>query len=298
MQEARVIKNVALVLQGGGTRGAFTAGVLDVLMENHIEFSYVIGTSAGALNAVNYVSGDIGRSKFVTTELMSDKKFVSFRNLLFRGTIFDFAYLFHTVPQTKLPFNSARFNSSPVEFVVVASDMKNGEPRYFKKGICKEFYKALAASSSLPLLAKPIDVEGEKFLDGGVEAAIPFRKPLEDGFNHVVVVETRAKGYRKKNKKSLLKRFLAWVMYPKYKDFRKAYHNRPTFYNQDADEIDRLEKEGNAFVIAPATPPEVGLVEKNKDNLLRLYEQGREVMNAQLPSLLKYVGRVEREQKR
>ena len=290
MREEFVTNDVALVLQGGGTRGAFTAGVLDVFMENHILFPYVIGTSAGALNGVNYLSQDIGRSKYVSTELMRDKKFISFRNLLTKGSFFDFTYLFFTVPKEKYPFNSGAFHSSSVEFIAVATAVKDGKVAYFKKGETKEFYKALAASSSLPLTARPVDVEGELYLDGGVDAAIPFRKPLEDGFKKIVIVATRAKGFRKgkHRKKSGV---LAWFMYRKHKTFRKAMAHTNESYNRDADEMDALEENGTAFVIRPDTAPDVKTMEKDQEKLLILYEQGRKVAERLLPDMLAFVGK-------
>ena len=256
MREAVISKDIALVLQGGGTRGAFTAGVLDVLMENGLYFPYVIGTSAGALNGVNYISKDLGRSKYVSTELMSDRKFVSFSNLIFRGTIFNFTYLFHTVPKEKLPFNAAEFRTSPIEFVCCATGMADGQAHYFVKRECKEFYKALAATSSLPLVSKPVDVEGEKYLDGGVVAAIPYRKPLDDGFPKIVVIETRERGYRKKKAKKS-KQLLAKLLYGKYKSFLASNKRSVEAYNEAADEIERLQEEGVAFVVAPDVAPAV-----------------------------------------
>lgn len=289
MKDVFAIDNSALVLQGGGTRGAFTSGVLDVLMEQGIYFPYVIGTSAGALNAVNYLSHDIGRSKIVTTELMSDKRFVSPGNFLRRGTFFDFAYLFHTIPKTKLPFNFAAYNGSPAELIVAATGVDDGEPHYYRKSVCHEFYKAIAASASLPLISKPVDVEGELCLDGGVVAAVPFRKALEDGRDKIVIVETRARGYRKKPTKGT-KMLLAKMMYGKHKPFIKAYKSQAEVYNQDEDEIDRLESEGLAFVIRPDNPPQVKHAEKNKEKLLTLYQEGRDVMERELKGMLAFLG--------
>lgn len=290
MREEFVTNDVALVLQGGGTRGAFTAGVLDVFMENHILFPYVIGTSAGALNGVNYLSQDIGRSKYVSTELMLDKKFISFRNLFTKGSFFDFKYLFFTVPKEKYPFNSGAFHSSSVEFIAVATAVKDGKVAYFKKGETKEFYKALAASSSLPLTARPVDVEGELYLDGGVDAAIPFRKPLEDGFKKLVIVQTRAKGFRKgkHRKKSDV---IAWFMYRKYKTFRKAMVHTNESYNRDAEEVEKLEENGTAFVIRPDCAPDVKTMEKDQEKLLILYEQGRNVAERVLPDMFAFLGK-------
>lgn len=288
MQDVFDLKESGLVLQGGGARGAFTAGVLDVLMERNVYFPYLIGTSAGALNGVNYLSRDIGRSKIVTTELLGDKRFVSVTNFFRRGTFFDFAYLFHNVPKTRLPFNAAAYNGSPIEFIAAATGM-DGKPYYFRKCVCKEFYKALAASASLPLISKVVDVEGTPCLDGGVVAGVPFRKALEDGRDKLVIIETRARGYRKKPT-GWAKMLLAKLMYGKYREFIKLYRRQAELYNADADEIERLEDEGKVFVIRPDVPPVVKRAERDKDKLLALYEEGRGVMAREFDKMLAYLG--------
>lgn len=168
-------KQIALVLQGGGTRSAFTAGVLDVLMDEDISFPYVIGTSAGALSAINLLSGDKGRNYLVVTKLLTDQRFASIHNFTFRGSFFNFPYLFIDVPKKKIPFNRKAYQESSTRFVCAVSDMEIGAARYFEKGVCTSFDKAVAASSSLPLLTrKPVMVEGHPCLDGGTFANIPF----------------------------------------------------------------------------------------------------------------------------
>ncbi|HBX25027.1 MAG TPA: hypothetical protein DEF61_01900 [Firmicutes bacterium] len=179
MEQGKKVKS-ALVIQGGGTRGIYAAGVLDAFLLNKISFPYIIGTSAGSLCGANYLSKDFGRSKYVVTELMSDPKFVSVRNRIFKGTIFDFDFLFHEVPKSILPFNEKEFFNSPSLFYMVATDMNSGKTIYFEKNAISDPYKGLAASSSLPLLSKPVNVDGYLCLDGGVAMSVPFRKPLEE----------------------------------------------------------------------------------------------------------------------
>jgi predicted patatin/cPLA2 family phospholipase len=268
---------VGLVLQGGGTRSAFTAGVLDTLMENQFVFPYIIGTSAGALQAVNYLSGDVGRSKDIAINLMTDKKFVSLFNLLHFGTLFNFTYLFVEVPKTVIPFNSKAYLASPVRFTVATTGLEDGKAHYFVKGVCPEMWKALAASSSLPLLTwKPVLVEGHPYLDGGPAANIPFRRALEDGCEKIVVVSTRALGFRKAapKKKHLHQ---AKLLYKKYPEFLKAYAQESNIYNQDADDLDALEKSGKAFVIRPSQPVTIGRTCRNKAKLDALYHEGADV---------------------
>ena len=283
--------DAALVLQGGGARGAFTSGVLDVFAENKLDFPYVIGTSAGALCACNYLSGDKGRNKFVCTELLTDPKFVSLRNLLFKRTAFNFGYLFFSVPEKMYPFSEKEFFADERPFLATCTSMKTGEAVYFDKRKLgrKDFYTALAASASLPLLAKPVDVMGEKCLDGGPAAAIPFRKPLEDGYQKEVIVLTRAYGYRKKPIKSLNYR-LAKALYRKYPAFLSKFKTSPDVYNADTEEIEKLQKEGKVFVIQPDNPPHIATAEKDKEKLVALYEEGRAVAERLLPELRKYLG--------
>jgi len=281
-----------LVLQGGGTRSAFTAGVLDVLMENKIGFPYVIGTSAGALSALNFLSGDEGRTKKIEIALMRDSKFVSLSNLLFKGSIFDFDYLFFTVPETIIPFNKKAYMDNPTHFVVATTDLETGKARYFVKGECQDMWSAIAASSSLPLLTrKPIFVDGHPCLDGGPTANLPFRKALEDGCFKIVVVATRARGFRKDEPKRTHIRE-AEILYKKYPAFVEAFANQHFSYNRSAEELDLLESNGQAFVIRPDHPVTIGRTERKKEKLNALYKEGQEVAKRLLPSLRLFLSSV------
>lgn len=289
MSSLSVSKSYSLVLQGGGTRGAFTSGVLDVFMEHGLYFPYVIGTSAGGLNAVNYLSKDIGRSKYVSTVLVSDPKFLSMRNYVSAGSAFDFDYLFHTVPYTKAPFDQKTFERSPIRFLVATTSVETGKAAYFEKGVCGDFYAALAATASLPLISKPVDVEGHLYMDGSAAAPIPFQKAFEDGAEKLVIIETRARGYRKKPNGKTTAFFLR-SLYRKHPKFLKAVMNSYRLYNDEVEEIDRLADAGEVFLICPDVPPEVGLTERNEQRLVALYEQGREVAEREFGRLLDFLG--------
>ncbi len=282
-------KKTGLVLQGGGMRGAFTAGVLDVFMEHHLSFSYVIGTSAGGLNGVNFISGDIGRGKYVTCEMVHDKKFLSVKNLLLKGSLFDFKYLLFTLPEKNiLPFNNKTYEENPSEFLVACTGMEDGEAHYFKKGECRDFWNAIAASASLPLLAKPVEVEDKLYLDGGPTASIPFKKALEDGCEKVVVIGTREPGYRKKPLKESYKR-LCKRFYHAYPRFIESYDRSVEVYNGDANEMENLQKEGKLFLVQPEFPVTVSQTEKDEKALLALYLEGRRIAEENLDSLRDYL---------
>ncbi len=282
-------KGVALVLQGGGARCAFTAGVLDVFAENGLRFDAVFGTSGGALCAANFISGDVGRNKFVCTSLMTDKKFLSLKNLLIRKTAFNFTYLFFTVSKTISPFSEEVFFKDERPLFVATTSLESGGPAYFQKGGERSFYKALAASSSLPLLSKPVMIDGHPYLDGAPAAPIPFKKAVEEGYEKMVVVLTRERGFRKKKTKR--KTYLmAKMLYRKYPKFLASFKKAADIYNGDMDYLHRLEGQGNALLVLPATPPEVKRTEKNKKRLLALYEEGRRIAMNQLEAIKRYMG--------
>lgn len=263
----------ALVIQGGGTRGIYAAGVLDAFLLNNIYFEYVVGTSAGALCGANYVSKDYGRSKFIVAELMSDPKFVSIRNRIFKGTIFNFDFLFHEVPKSISPFNEKEFFESKVKFYSCATKLDDGKAVYIEKSSLKDPYLALAASSSLPLLARPVDVEGTLCLDGGVASSVPFQKPLEDQIEKIVVIATRPKGYRKEPIQHLQKT-IGKSLYKSYPKFLDAFLNSSSNYNSQMDALDKLENEGRVLIIRPKANPDVGVACKDKEKLLDLYQKG------------------------
>ncbi len=283
--------NAALVLQGGGTRGAYTAGVIDVLMEEGIDFPYLIGTSAGALNGVDFLSKDIGRSKFVSTELVCEPKMLSFRNFRKTGNVFNLNYLLYEIPKKRYPLNEEQFNNSKTRFIVACTSMKDGQAIYFEKGKTDYFLPAVAASSSLPLVSEIQMVGDEPCLDGGQVAAIPWRKALEDGNEKLVVVMTRPIDYRKKHKMKAFQRAWAKNRYKKYPEFLKTYFGYNALYNRDMDDLEALHKEGKVFLIAPPVSLGISNMERNHDTLLKIYENAKKQTHEILLDLLKFLGR-------
>ncbi len=282
--------NAALVLQGGGTRGAYSAGVIDVLMEEGIDFPYVIGTSAGALNGVDFLSKDIGRSKFVSTELVCETQMLSFKNFRKTGNVFNLDYLLYEVPKERYPLNEEQFNNSKTRFVVACTKMKDGQAIYFEKGKTEYFLSAVAASSSLPLVSEIQMVGDTPCLDGGQVAAIPWRKAVEDGNEKLVVVMTRPVDYRKKHKMKSFQRIWAKNKYRKYPEFLKTYFGYNALYNRDIEDLIELQKQGKAFLIAPPESLGISNMERDHDTLLKIYEDAAKQTRALLPELRKFLG--------
>jgi len=283
------LDNVALVVQGGATRGIFAGGALDVLMQEGIDIPYVVGTSAGALTLMGYLSGEEGKSKTMISTLMGDKKFVSLNNYIRKGSFFNFDYAFKGGGMKKIGWNVAAFESSPKKMFVGTSCLESGKAEYLEKKPGENFYPCIAASSSLPLISKPVEINGKHYLDGGTTCPIPFRKPLEDGIEKIVVISTRDKSFRKGPMKRAYTRHIS-RKFKEFPAFTKAYRKENENYNKDFDYLYELEKQGRVFVIAPLYPLDVPINEKDKDELNRVYNRGVDETWVVLPKLKEYLG--------
>lgn len=283
----------ALVLEGGALRGLFTAGVLDVLMEQGIELSYVNGVSAGSMCGLNYVSKQIGRTRDINLTYVNDKRYVGVHNLFRHGGIFNFDFLFEEITNDLMPFDKQAFLKSKQRYVVVATNCVTGEAEYFENeddvsGNCEEIFQAARASSSMPMLSKMVKIKEDYYLDGGIALPIAYQKAIEEGYPKIVVVLTREQGYQKHPEKKAL--FRAYEkLYAKYPALRQKLHQIPEHYNEMQKEIDSLEAEGKIYVIRPKTPITIKRVEKDIDKLKELYERGRNQMEEEVEKLKAYL---------
>ncbi len=278
-----------LVLEGGAFRGVYSSGVLDVLMEEDINFSCTIGVSAGALNGVNYVAGAIGRSARVNLGFRHDRKYVGVSALLRSRSIIGYDFLFQETPQF-LPLNMDRLMDPRRRFVVVATNCFTGETEYFEKGKCSDILLATQASASMPLVSRMVTVDGRPCLDGGCSVHIPIRWALEQGYEKIVVVRTRQRGFRRKEKDGRIER-LEKRVYRNYPQFLEALQASKATYNRTCDLLDRLEQEGRIFVLAPMREVRVTRLEGDMEKLGNLYEEGRLETRTLLPKLREYLAR-------
>lgn len=279
----------ALVLEGGSLRGVFTAGVLDVLMEQKIELSYVNGVSAGSMSGMNYISKQVGRTIRVNLDYVRDKRFLSFRNMVKNRSIFNFDFLFGELSDTLLPFDYDTFNNSKQIFEVVATRCKTGKPEYFEKSTSEDFISAVKASSSIPVMSSMISVNGKKYLDGGCSMPVAYQRAIDLGYEKIVVVLTRENGYRKPLLDKWTKRGYERYFAPLPK-LLKALEEVPERYNRMQEEIDQLEAAGRIFVIRPDKHVTVHRTEQDKRKLEALYEDGRRLAEASLDDLKQYLG--------
>ena len=266
--------NTGLVLEGGGLRGVFTCGVLDCFMDNGIRFPFAVGVSAGACNGLSYMSGQRGRAKSSNIDLMDKHHYIGFKYLLTQRNIMDFKLLFEDFPERIIPYDYDAYFSNPARFVMVTTNCLTGKAEYFEeKSSSKRVMDIVRASSSLPFVSPITYVDGVPMLDGGIADSIPVRYALSQGYERLVVILTRNKGYRKQNSEMRA----AKVFYRKYPNLQKALSQRNAVYNQTMDLIERLEDEGRITVIRPIRPVEVGRMEKDTAKLTMLYQEGYDI---------------------
>ena len=260
-----------LVLEGGGLRGVFTCGVLDCFMDHGIRFPFTVGVSAGACNGLSYMSGQRGRARSSNIDLMEKHHYVGFKYLITQGCIMDYKLLFEDFPEKIIPYNYDAYFSNPDRFVMVTTNCLTGQAEYFEEKSSPERVMSIVrASSSLPFVSKITYVDGVPMLDGGIADSIPVQYALDQGYEKLVVILTRNKGYRKKEGKMRI----AKAFYRKYPALQQALSVRNLKYNQTMDLIERLEAEGRITVIRPIKPVEVGRIEKDTAKLTALYQEG------------------------
>lgn len=275
-----------LVLEGGAMRGMFTAGVLDVFLENDITVDCVVGVSAGALFGVNYLSGQNGRVIRYNKRFNSDKDYMGIRPLLREGNIFSTEYAYDRVPRRLDPFDDEAFKKSGVPFYAVTTDVESGEPRYIRINSVFEQMDTLRASGSMPFVSKPVEIDGRKYLDGGISDSIPFEWLSEQGCDKLIVILTRDMEYRKKQmNKALIKTY--GLKYPKVAEMLLTRH---TLYNKSVELLKEWEAAGKAFVIRPSKTIDIGRIEKNPEKLQSVYDLGRSDGKAVLGALGEYMG--------
>lgn len=265
------MENVGLVLEGGGMRGLYTCGVLEFFMEKDLYFNYIIGVSAGACNAVSYISKQKGRNKKVNIDYCSNWKYMSFRNFILKKSFIGMNFIFDEIPNKHVKFDYETFFKSNCKFLVGVTDCKTGAPLYLNKEDLNDKFDALRATSSLPLICPMVDFKGHELLDGGISDSIPIVKSINDGNIKNIVILTRDKAYRKSPVK------FANLIRLKYKNYPllvKSLLNRYKKYNQTLDYLEKLEAEGKVLVIRHSTGLNVGRLERNPKKLIEIFEKG------------------------
>lgn len=263
-----------LVMEGGAMRGMFTCGVLDVLMENGITFDGAVGVSAGATFGCNTKSHQIGRALRYNKKYCSDKRYHSIRSLLTTGDIYNVQFCYEELPYKLDKWDIDAFAKNPMEFYCVATDMTTGKAVYHK---CETGEKKdiiwIQASASMPLVSRPVQIDGNVYLDGGMSDSIPLKFMEEKGYDKILVIETQPIDYVKGKQKYMP--LIKWV-YRKYPNMIKCMEERYLMYNEEKRYIRQKEERGEVEVIRPKQPLDINAIEKDPAQLQRVYDLGRE----------------------
>lgn len=275
-----------LILEGGAMRGIYTAGVLDVFLENQITFDGVIGVSAGAIHGCSYVSGQHGRSIRYYMKYMKNPRFMSFRSLLRTGNLVETEFAYHEIPEKLDIFDHDAFEKSSMDFYVTCTNVETGKAEYIHMDSMREIDYA-RASASMPLVSRIVEIGGMKLLDGGVADSIPVQAFQTMGYEKNVVVLTRQEGYRKKPSNMAL----AKSVYRKYPAFLEAMENRYIHYNQTLELIEKLESRGKILVIRPSRDPGIGRMDKRPEKVREVYQLGCHDAQEKIEQVKKFLKR-------
>ena len=274
-----------LILEGGGLRGVYTAGVLDAFLDAGLEFSSVYGVSAGSCQACSFLSGQRGRGYHTCADYVGDPGYCSMKSFLKTGNFFNVDMCYSRIPDVLNPFDHAAFERYKGKFYAVVTNVKTGEAEYLRVRDLRSQIWMIRASSSLPLISKTVVVGGRPYLDGGIADSIPIKKSIEMGNQKNVVILTRPEGYRKEpnNMFPLIK-----LRYHSYPAFVKQAQNRHIHYNETLDFLEEEEKKGNVIVIRPGNDVIVGRLEKDAAKLEALYQVGYEDGQAKGETVIEY----------
>ena len=264
---------IGLVLEGGGMRGLYTAGILDVFMERGLRFDGVIGVSAGAIHGCSYISEQMGRSIRYYKKYCTDPRFMSMRSLLKTGNIVGVDFCYHELPDKLDPYDHDAFlrNCEQTEFYVTCTDLDTGKAEYVRITDMRGQIDYLRASATLPYVSRIVRFGDKRYLDGGCSDSIPVEAFMRMGFERNVVIRTRPTSHVRESEHGLLAR----LMYGKYPNFVASLLDHHERYNATSARISELEQEGSVFVIAPDADLNIGRLENDPENVQRVYDLGR-----------------------
>lgn len=279
---------LGLIDVGGGTRGAFTAGIYDYLMDRGVQpFDYLLGVSAGSANMITYLAKQRGRNLRSYTDYVFRPEYMSVRNLLRTGSYLDLDYIYGTLcgANGEDPVDMEAFRASAARYEAVVTDAETGQALYFDKSeLLDGDFSVVKASCAVPGFVRPYPVHGRPGFDGGVADPVPYRRALAQGCDALVVLLTRPREYRRPPLKhrSALKRLLR-----DWPDTYAALERRSVLYNEQVAAVMELEREGKALLIAPTDISGMSTLKKDRDAILLLYYMGY----AQGQKLLDFIGR-------
>ncbi len=278
---------IGLVLEGGGMRCMFTVGILDVLMEAGVAVDGIVGVSAGAAFGCNYKSGQCGRAVRYSERFVPDPRYMGVFSFLITGNFINAEFCYHTVPTLYDVFDAEAFASSPVEFRVVCTDIERGLPVYHKlDAMDYEGLEWIRATGSLPILARPVELEGRRLLDGGLTDSIPLRYAQHIGFERNVVVLTQPLSQLMRHTRLMP---LFHTLMRRYPEVIRLMEHRHEMYNAQLEYVEEQQRQGNALVVCPEREIPISRVSEKPKELRMVYEMGRQKGKATLPRIQEFL---------
>lgn len=278
---------IGLVLEGGAMRGMFTAGVLDVLLDEQIAVDGAVTVSAGALFGINYPAKQRGRVLRYNLKYLHDKRYMGWHSLFTTGNVVNKAFAFYELPFTLDPFDQATFAASQIDFWVTLTNIETGEPEYVKITDAFAQMEALRATSAMPMVSRVVEIAGKKYLDGGISDSIPLDKAMALGYDKIIVILTRPLDYRKKPSNN----WLFKLFYRHYPKLIERWENRYAEYNQAVEKVIEMEKAGKIFVIRPSESLDISRLEKDLTKVQAMYDLGVKDGQAALSELKDYLAK-------
>ena len=281
------MKKNGLVLEGGGMRALFTAGVLDAFLEKSVCIDTMVSVSAGALFGVNYVSQQKGRAVRYNIKFAGDKRYMSLRNWFKTGNVLDKKFAYYDLPMKLDVFDEKKFSESNINFYIVLTNIETGKAEYILIKDVFDQMEYLRATSALPFASKIIKIDGKKYLDGGITDPVPIDYCKKMGCDKLIVVLTRPKGKYKEDKLN----WLFKIVYKKYPKLVERLVNMENDYKKTLKKIIELEDKGEIFVIRPDEVLDIGRLETNKEKIKEIYNKGLENGRKEIEKLEKYLNK-------
>lgn len=287
MEEVKKLMKIGLVLEGGAMRGMYTAGVLDTFLDKDFWVDGIISVSAGALFGVNYPSRQKERAIRYNKKFISDKRYISFKSLVSTGNIVNKDFAFYEVPFKYDVFDNKTFKESDIDFYVAVTNLQTAQSEYVKLIDPLAQMEVLRATSAMPYVSRPVEIDGIPYLDGAIADSIPVEQMQKLGYDKIIVILTRTLEYRKS--KPMI--WIAKWFYRRYPHFADAVNQRYAMYNQQVENVIKLAEEGDIFVIRPSVDLKIKRIEKDPNKLQAMYELGIKDMQLQWKNLLDYLNR-------
>ena len=279
---------IGLVLEGGGMRGLFSAGVLDALLElKELSVNGIVGVSSGALFGVNYVSKQKERAVRYNKKYADDKRYMGLHSWITTGNAVNKDFAFYELPYKLDVFDNETFKKAETDFYVVMTNVESGKPEYVLIEDAFVQMEYLRATSALPFASKIIEINGKKYLDGGISDSIPIDFCESLGYNKIIAVLTRPEGTYKEDKLG----FLYKLVYRKYPNLVNSLLNMATDYEKVLAKIKDLENKGKIFVVRPPEVLKIGRLEKNRDKIQKVYDTGLNTGLKELDNIVKYLNK-------